>query len=171
MPILGSASRRTLTMWLLSRRVARRRRWSWRASRPRQQCFSRRVPSSTFSRRSPVRTATRNLMQCPHILVFLGGREGVYEAVILSHRHKTFEKMELQLEHAVDDHKMSNYRAVINAVRFVQRGGQSPNSPTGPLSHLFGLFTSDNKQHEVRSDAEGRTLQVPLCNHPENRNH
>ena len=91
---------------------------------------------------------------------------GAYDAIVLSHKHKTFARMELLLEHAVEDHKMKNYRNVISAIRFVQRQRQtSLSSPSAASSDgassswLSGKKTSPTIRDSKVSE-ETKTRQV-----------
>ena len=96
---------------------------------------------------------------------------GAYDAVVLSHKHKTFERIQLLLEHAVEDHKMMNYRSVITAIQFVQRQRQtlSPRSDPSSLPSSYGAsssWISSNKKKipttEKKVTNEIRTRQVDL---------
>ncbi len=87
---------------------------------------------------------------------------GAYDAIVLSHKHKTFARMELLLEHAVEDHKMKNYRNVISAIRFVQRQRQTSlaaSSDGASSSWLSGKKTSPTIRDSKVSE-EIKTRQV-----------
>lgn len=58
--------------------------------------------------------------------------DGSYDAMILNFNHPLFQRMNLLFEHAVEDHKMMNYRAIIDSLRYMRmRKGDNASSEDG----------------------------------------
>jgi len=100
---------------------------------------------------------------------------GAYETCVLSHRHQTFARMELMLEHAVEDHRMFTYRKALEAARFrtrylsqyKQQEKQQQDELTHPSIHRLRASCSIKAELLLRKSSivskESRTRQSILA--------